>query len=384
MLIVPYQREERVAGASRLLIANEDQNDRALLIQLFEKEYALTVAKSGIEALEALHKQRFDLVLLDVTIPGMSGFDVLRAIRSEPAMADLPVILISGLNDNASVIQGLQLGANDYMNKPLDAEIVRARVSTQIALKRAIDTQKQTIMQLKFTHEMQENFTRIVSHDLKGPLTNIRLAQFMLRDILQDNQEAKTILDTMDLTLNGMIDMIRVFLDAMDSQQLAPRIEEVHVFDLVCEVVDQYRISAEPKGITLTMTDCDHSVKADPRLLHQVLSNLVSNAVKFSPTGSHTRIWTEQKETMLRICVADGGPGIPAEERGLLFSMFGKLSTRPTAGESSTGLGLWIVKELTELQGGRVGVDQAAEGGSLFWVELPLPDTVPPKDAPGA
>ena len=121
------------------------------------------------------------------------------------------------------------------------------------------------------------------------------------------------------------------------------------------------------------MRDCDRQIVADERLLRQVLGNLVSNAIKFSPPGTETSVWTEPNGDFVRICVADGGPGIPPEERRNLFQMFSKLSTRPTAGESSTGLGLWIVKELMQLQKGRVGFDQPETGGSLFWVELPVP-----------
>ncbi|MEP7290138.1 MAG: ATP-binding protein, partial [Chloroflexota bacterium] len=114
-----------------------------------------------------------------------------------------------------------------------------------------------------------------------------------------------------------------------------------------------------------------YQVMADQRLLRQVVGNLVSNAIKFSPPGTQTCLWADVVNDRVRIYVADGGPGIPPEERGKLFTMFSKLSTRPTGGETSTGLGLWIVKELIQLQGGRVGIDQPADGGSAFWVELP-------------
>jgi signal transduction histidine kinase len=286
-----------------------------------------------------------------------------------------PVILISHPEDDNGVVQGLQLGANDFITKPLDASVVRGRVRAQIALKRAnqpaAPVPDPTISQLRFTQDMQEKFTRVVSHDLKGPLTNIRMAQFMLRDILRDNQEAKPILDNMDLTLNAMVEMIRVFIDAMDSQGIQATLQPLDIQLLAMQTVEQYRLAAERKGITLALHDCAAMVMADDRLLRQVLSNLVSNAVKFSPKGTTTNIWTERHGDKTRICVADGGPGIPADERDKLFGMFSKLSIRPTGGETSTGLGLWIVKELTELQNGTVGVDHPADGGALFWIELP-------------
>lgn len=372
MLAAPHQQDERAAEISCILIVDDERMIRRLMRRVFQNEYEVIFAENGAEALTVLAEQVVDLVLLDVTMPGMDGFDVLAQIRSDPRTADLPVILISALQNNSNVVRGLQSGANDYITKPLDTAVVRARVGTQLALKRAADQRKQIIAQLKSTQEMQESFTRIVSHDLKGPLTNIRMAQFMLRDILRDNDEAKHILDNMDVTLNGMIELIRTFLDAMDSQQLEPKITIVQAHDLIYEVVEQYRMGAEHKQITLTMRDCDMWVQADERLLRQILTNLVSNAVKFSSANTQTRVWCEPcPDGMIRICVGDEGPGIPLHDRDKLFVMFGKLTPRPTGGETSTGLGLWIVKQLTELQHGRVGVEHPADGGSVFWVELP-------------
>ncbi len=371
MLIASYKSEKPTAENASLLVVDDDENVRHLLHRFFQSDFELTFAENGTQALTELQRKNFDLLLLDVNMPGLNGFEVLRRLRADPATADLPVILISALDDNSAVVQGLQAGANDYITKPLDGEVVHARVNTQLALKRVADERKQTIAQLRFTQEMQENFTRIVSHDLKGPLTNIRMAQFMLRDIMHDNDQARSILDNMDLTLNSMIDMIRVFLDAMDSQQLEPELVPQDVLEIVYSVIEQYRMSAERKGITLHMKDAAGVVLADQRLLRQVLCNLVSNAIKFSPSNTQTTIWAEQHDNVIRICAGDQGPGIPADEHAQLFTMFAKLSVRPTGGESSTGLGLWIVKALTELQGGAVGVYQGDGGGSVFWVEFP-------------
>jgi signal transduction histidine kinase len=371
MLVAPYEREVRAPGTSCVLVAEDDPIVRSLLQTHLQDEYQLIFVEHGTEVPAMLRTQPVDLVLLDVTLPGVNGLDLLREIRGATVGADLPVILIAQLGDSAIAVQGLQLGANDYVTTPLDADVVRARVSTQIALRNAEDAHRQMVSQLKFTQEMQENFTRIVSHDLKGPLTNIRMAQFVLRDILHDNSEARGILDNMDVTLNGMMDMIRVFLDAMDSQQLEPHMKPFHVHDLIVQVVEQYRLAAERKLIRLEIRDSHQLMTADYKLLRQVLGNLLSNAIKFSPPGTRVSVWAEARGNRVRVCVGDQGPGILPEERELLFALFSKLSARPTGGETSTGLGLWIVRQLIELQDGQVGVDQPEEGGSRFWIELP-------------
>ena len=122
-------------------------------------------------------------------------------------------------------------------------------------------------------------------------------------------------------------------------------------------------------------------ISADRERVTQVLNNLISNAIKYSPRGSTVTLWTELQAHSVRICVSDQGPGIPAEERGRLFTQFGKLSTRPTEGENSTGLGLWIVKHLVTLLNGQVGVECPPEGGSIFWIELPAPAYSPEEGA---
>ena len=138
-------------------------------------------------------------------------------------------------------------------------------------------------------------------------------------------------------------------------------------------VVDQYALPAQRKHITIQFEGGEHAVVADARLFSQIMSNLVSNAVKYSPRGSTVSVWVEERdEQLVRICIADQGPGVPDAERGRLFRMFGKLTARPTGGESSTGLGLWIVKTLTEALNGEVGVECPPAGGSVFYIELPV------------
>jgi two-component system, sensor histidine kinase and response regulator len=366
--------QQEAAAPECLLIVEGDASNRAILQRVLEQDYSLLFAQNDGEVLAALRTHPVDLVLLDSTSPEIPVLDLLASVRSEWNKDTLPVILLTSLDNSDAAVRGLQLGGNDYITKPLDAGVVRARVETQISLRKAVKDETEILTQLKFTQEMQENFSRIVSHNLKGPLTNIRMAQFMLRDILRENGDANDILDHMDATLLDMIEMVRMFLDAMDSQQLAPQIEPVNSHELFVEIVDQYQLAAERKGIQLIISEEPQQLLGDKRLLRQVISNLVSNAVKFSQPGTQTCIEAQRNNGNVRISVTDHGPGIPSDERDKLFTMFTKLSTRPTGGETSTGLGLWIVKELTELQKGTVGFDQPAEGGSRFWVELPAAD----------
>ncbi len=252
--------------------------------------------------------------------------------------------------------------------------MIRARVDTQIKLKRLLDERKQTIDKLENLQETRLKFFRVVSHDLNAPLANINMAEHMLRDFVADDPTALQILDVLALTSSTMQAVVDDFLDAMvvKSGQLKIQLERVPFEAVLSKGVLQYETMAANKKIKLEIGDTSGVVFADHNQLVQVMSNLVSNAVKYSPLGSSIRVWTENEGEYVRVNVADQGAGIPPDERHLLFTEFGKLSTRPTGDEGSTGIGLWIVKHLVTLQNGEVGVDFPAEGGSVFWVKLPV------------
>ena len=360
----------------RLLVVDDDAVNRALLQRIFENEYAIVCAANGMQALECLDQDSFDIVLLDLMMPGIDGFEVLDRIRQNPALADLPVIIISAKSDNSDVVHGLEMGAHDYIAKPIHIDIVRARVQTQLTLKRLSDEHKRTIEELRVAQQMQDNFYRIVSHDLKGPLTNLRMAHFLLQDIIGEDEQFRTILNNVELSLDEMHDMIRVFLDVMMLQpgRIQVELDCLGVGEVLQNVVNQNRLTAENKRIHLHLEPSDLHVLADNRLIHQMIGNLVSNAIKFSPSDSVVTLWADSDGEWLRMYVADQGPGIPPDESDKLFEMFSRLSTRPTGSESSTRLGLWIVKQLTEAQNGHVGFDTPLDGGSIFWIDLPACD----------
>jgi len=369
-----------IAVIPKLLIVEDDADVRHLLSFYFKPDYDVFHVSDGEEALALLARESFDLLLLDISLPGIDGYEVLQRVRARFNSSDLPVIMVSGSDDSKRIIRGLNAGANDYVVKPIQPEVLRARAQTLLNLKRLHDTHKQAIADLTQSQETQEKFLSIVSHDLKNPLHNLRTALFLLRDMLPDNAVALTIIDGADMTVNDMITMIMTFLDA-SRLQANGRIEinrnVVNISDVIRHLVGQNRAAAAAKSITLKMGDITGLALADGHLLAQALGNLIDNAIKFSPRGAVVWIGVEAQTdahdvgNALRLWVQDQGAGVPAHERERLFEMFSKLSTRPTNNESSTGLGLWIVKQLTTLQDGRVGADFPAEGGSIFWIDIP-------------
>ena len=357
----------------RILAVDDEPNNLKLLARLLGQQYHVITLGDGASALAHIAREQPDLILLDIMMPDMNGLEVLQHIRNNEATAHLPVILVSALADAANIATGLEMGANDYITKPIGIDITTARVHTQIRLKLFEDQQKAMIERHEEAQEMKDRFLRMVSHDLKGPLTNVRMIGALLRKSESNIPNGTTLLEILDASADTMETLITDFLDtaALQSGALKLDFAPVSMQKVIDSLMTQHSVHAEQKNIALHVEADSGMIYADPARFGQALGNLISNAIKYSPADSTVRIWTEDDGGCVRVCVADAGPGIPADERDRLFTQFGRLSTRPTGGESSTGLGLWIVKHLVTVQHGHVGVMCPPEGGSLFWIEMP-------------
>jgi two-component system, sensor histidine kinase and response regulator len=373
-----HQHREGICNMSNttrphLLLVDDDPTNLVLLRRLLEPDYQCTCVNSGAETLAALKQAPYDVVLLDIMMPIMTGLQVLEVIRATPAIATVPVILVSALSDSSDITRGLELGANDYITKPVDLSVVPARINTQLMLKQLVDERNQVIEDLRAAQATRERFFRIATHEMKNPLANLRLAHHLLRTYTADNSKAQDTLQTMGQTISTMQEVINDFLESatIQSGKLDLNMASVPLERMLWEVVQQYETAATRKQISLQVLSTVGTVWGDYSRLMQVTANLVSNAIKYSPPSSTVSLWSEVRNQQIFWCVADQGKGVPANERPYLFAEFGRTSNRPTGGESSTGLGLWIVKQLVALHQGEVGAEFPDEGGSIFWVALP-------------
>ena len=368
-----FQHNQNATQPGRILIVEDDHASRELLRVMLSYNHEVQTAHNGETALKMLREQPFDLVLLDIMMSGINGLDVLRTLRQDTSTRDLPIILVSALTDSDVIVEGLEAGASDYIQKPIDPSVLVARVRTQLKLKHLMDEQEKYIEKLERAERLRLQFTQIASHDLKNPLHNLSIAATLLKDELGDDPRVEQILSVLDLTVENMHHIIEDFLDvvAIQTNTISIKSGVLNLVDVINNVVTQYEIAAQEKQIRLEIGSHEGQVMADSARMVQMVSNLVSNAIKYSPLRSTVTLWTEVHGNTVRLCVQDEGPGVPEGERDKLFTEFGKLSTRPTANEPRTGLGLWIVKHLMQKQGGKVGATFPKDGGSIFWLELP-------------
>ncbi len=360
----------------RVLVVDDEDFNRRLLSRILGENYTVDFAVNGQDVLEKLDHQNYDTILLDVMMPIMNGIDTLKIIRQNTNLTDLPIILVSALSDHETIVAGIEFGANDYITKPIDSGIVLARLHTQVMLKRLMDERKSANVALSNANKMMLRMMQIASHDLKNPLSNLSMLTSVINGLNLQNEQMPDLMDIAHQSIGTMVKIIDDFLsgEAFVGDEDIP-VQSLSSIDLLEDILKQHELAAKEKNITIEVHHLEHTnILVDETRLKQVLTNLISNAIKYSPCDSFVAIRAFQQDLMWRLEIQDSGPGIPKNERQYLFQAFSKnqISTKPTDGESSTGLGLWIAAEMMRIQNGTIGMDSPLEGGCCFWIEVPL------------
>lgn len=350
-----------------ILVVDDNVMNRDLMsLQLSRKGFKVTLADSGFSALDILAEENFDIILLDIMMPGMSGIEVLETIRRQHSMLSLPIIMVTADDQQTSVIEALQKGANDYLVKPLNMAITAARIKTQL-----------TTRNLAL---LKDEFLRFASHDLKKPL-------LVMQDIIETlqgetqigqpvSEDLPTLLGLIHKTVTNMQTVVANFLDTESLQHghTRLRLESVPLNPLIEEALRNNLEYARQKQVALTQQLATELplVEADRFQISQVLDNLIGNAMKFSPAHSATCVYSHHDNQYVYVEICDGGPGIAPEDMEKLFVRHAQLSNTPTGNESSSGIGLSLSKQMIDLHHGRIGARNNEGQGSTFWFRLPI------------
>lgn len=342
-----------------LVVDDQQKNFQVVGSTLSSFGYDLMVANSGEQAIERVQARMPDLILLDVVMPGMDGFEVCAELKKVPEAAGVPIIFLSAADDKNVIVKALEAGGVDYVTKPFNQAELLARVRTHLELKRTRDLLDELIHQ-------REEFIGTMAHDLKNPLGGARFSAQLLqekKDELSDT--VSRITDNISQAINQSLEMVNQFLndirETKDDQQLS--LKSLDLASLVNDTVERFRQNAANKSITLNWQkpDTEVFVEADLHATARVLDNILSNSVKFSPRGSRVIVTVIPEDRS--VLFEDSGPGFSDEDREGLFKEFTRLSARPTGGETSTGLGLSIAHRLAEKMGGAIEVERSNETG---------------------
>lgn len=376
LMIPPVELPTAGLAGRRLLIVDDDRLNTRILESILRSEgYALRTVHSGEEALEIYPEFQPDLVLLDVIMPGLNGFETCRTLKSRHGAGLAPVIFITAKSESEDVVEGLAAGGMDYLPKPFKSREVLARLRTHLQNRLLSERQRQLVEQLSAANHAKNRLLGMVAHDLRNPLVSVRgLIDFLGDDPLTPSQA--DLVKTVQETTQSMLTMVNELLDisVIESGKMKIQPEPRPIAPLLKKSVYLNNITAAKKGshIEVEAEPIEAILRIDADKVKQVVDNLLSNAIKFSPPNATIRVQTRRDPATYSVLVRDQGPGIPEGEHDKLFQEFSQTSVRPTAGETSTGLGLAICKRIMESHGGTIAAETVPEGGSVFRITFPL------------
>ena len=340
----------------KILIVDDVMSNVLLLkVLLTNEKFAIATASNGRQALEQVDKENPDLVLLDVMMPDMSGFEVAQHLKANPKTADIPIIFLTALNSTTDIVKGFQVGANDFISKPFN--------KTE---------------ELQRTIAGRDKLYSVIAHDLRSPMGSIKMVLNMLILNLPSEKigdEMYELLTMANQTTEDVFSLLDNLLKWTKSQigKLNVVYQDIDVVEVVDGVIDIFNMVAGMKKITIREEKPEKlAVSADIDMLKTVVRNLISNAIKFSNENSEVLVKLEAKDGMAVVSVQDHGCGIDEEGQKKLLHTDTHFSTFGTNNEEGSGLGLLLCQDFVVKNGGKLWFTSKKGEGSIFSFSVPL------------
>jgi two-component system sensor histidine kinase/response regulator len=377
----PAPETAAATGPGLLLVVDDDAANRDVLSRRLKRQgHEVRTAISGSDALRLMHATAFDLVLLDIMMPDMDGYQVLGSIKADDQLRHIPVIMISALNEVQSVVRCIEAGADDYLAKPFNPTLLKARIGASLEKKRGRD--RETILfeqlqrnykRLQEAEKLRDDMRNMIVHDLRTPLTSVIVGVEMLEKHGELNDSQRELMAIATIGGKTLLGMINDLLDVekMESGSTQLQYDELSAAALVAGAIEQVASLAEDAQTTL-VTEIVAGMPlfiGDEHKLSRTLVNLIANAISFTPGGTVTIGASRDDMENIRFAIRDTGIGIPSEAFGRIFEKFGQLDSRNRIG---TGLGLTFCKLTVEAHGGHIEVESAPDTGSTFSFTIPL------------
>ena len=363
----------------KILIVDDVMSNVLLLkVLLTNEKFAIATASNGRQALEQVEKENPDLVLLDVMMPDMSGFEVAQHLKSNPNTADIPIIFLTALNSTADIVKGFQVGANDFISKPFNKEELIIRVTHQISLVAAKRLILSKTEELQRTIAGRDKLYSVIAHDLRSPMGSIKMVLNMLILNLPSEKigaEMYELLTMANQTTEDVFSLLDNLLKWTKSQigKLNVVYQDVDLVEVTDGVIEIFSMVASLKKIRIReMKPEKMMVNADIDMLKTVVRNLLSNAIKFSKENSEVLVKMEEVAGMAVVSVQDYGCGISEEGQKKLLHTDTHFSTFGTNNEEGSGLGLLLCKDFVVKNGGKLWFTSKEGEGSIFSFSIPV------------
>ena len=362
----------------KLLVVDDVQTNVLLLKALLSKDgYGILVANNGQEALEVIRNENPDLILLDVMMPGMDGFEVAERLKSEEYRCEIPIIFLTALDDTQSIVNGFKLGAGDFISKPFRKEELMVRIKHQLSLVAARRIIEEKNEELRKTIAGRDKLYSVIAHDLRSPMASMKM---LLNTIMMSVEKDKIDPDIFDMlemsnkTSEEVFSLLDNLLKWTKSQlgKLTVIPQKLDISGLADGVVEVMNSVAEVKHIKLIRTDHESFfVYVDIEMIKSVLRNLISNAVKFSNPDSEIKVGIKAEDGKVIVSVTDSGKGIKKEDQHKLLKDSTHFTTYGTNSEEGSGLGLLLCRDFARKNGGELWFESEENLGSVFSFSLP-------------
>ena len=360
-----------------LIVDDIEENLQVVGNILSEKEVAILLAKNGKQAIKVAQRKLPDLILLDINMPEMNGYQACEMIKNNEKTKDIPIIFLSALSEKDDIVKGFSIGGVDYISKPFNKTELLARVFTHLELKKAKDQLKNQNKELKELNATKDKFFSIIAHDLRSPFSSmIGFSKLLNKNFDKyDQEKQKKFINMIDNGIQNTYKLLDNLLLWARSQKgkIEFNPKEINLYSLSDETHELLNQSIENKLIQFTnQINPNISVHADNEMLSIIIRNLISNAIKFTPKEGEIIINAkENNQDFVEVSVKDTGVGIPKEVKSKIFDISENTSTQGTENETGTGLGLILCKEFVEKHGGKIWVESEEEKGSEFIFTLP-------------
>jgi two-component system sensor histidine kinase/response regulator len=360
-----------------ILIVDDNPANIQLLSNIVSiHQYDAAIATNGYKALEIAQSYSPDLILLDISMPGIDGYEVCSRLKADENTSNIPVIFITCFTGQDEIIRGFQAGAVDYITKPFHTPELTARIKTHLQLKFYREKIEEDKISLEKLNKQLTEFLAIAIHDLKVPLGNISMIAKMIRDFKDMPREeieelSGDIITSSDRMLRIIVDLLNI--NAVEEGKIKVDLEETSIGDLMNEVFFSFKEKADEKNITLNWQPLENQINAttDRKAFLHIMDNLVSNAIKFTPLGKSVSLSVKDQGEEIAVAISDEGPGFTDDDKAKMYQRFQRLSAQPTADENSSGLGLSIVKLYVELIKAEIELESEAGNGATFKIILP-------------
>ncbi len=385
-----YIIKEIASHRNEKILVIDDQAETLKLLKLILKDYQLNIALSAKEGLEHAIRWQPDLIILDIMMPEVDGFEAFKMLKANEMTKDIPIIFVSARVMIDDVIKGLEMGANDYVTKPFEPAELIARINIHLDLQKAKRKLLEQYEHLLELNEAKDKFLQIAAHDLRNPLKVIQGFTKLILDRYDTltNDSIKEFICDIFQASEGMLLIINDILtiNDLEEERYELIIQDVDLTELLAVLKSEYDAKAKTKDINIEIKDSlkDKIVRNDLLKIKQILENLLSNAITYSHPHTTVSLIAENigdsdlsGEYFAKLTVRDQGPGIPEDELPHIFDKFCKISNKPTGNEVSSGMGLAIAKKLSSITHTNLVCETQRGKGSDFILYLPKHLEVP-------